>query len=163
MPKLGNVRRFYVGADRAWLAGEQSNSFNRTANPIEVTDKSVTWQQFIAGVRGATASVTVYADDTTGLPQASILEAWEAGQKVKCFVGEIDSTGVDPVIVSGDAFEAVITAISDTNNSNEVASRDVQLNVSGPVTHYAEGTVTPAVTPEPEDDNQEPEDDNQEE
>ena len=144
MPKLGNVRRFYVGADRAWLAGEQSNSFNRTANPIEGTDKSVTWQQFIAGVRGATASVTVYADDTTGLPQASILESWEAGQKVKCFVGEIDSSGVDPVIVSGDAFEAVITAISDTNNNNEVASRDVQLSASGVVTHYAEGAISPA-------------------
>lgn len=138
MPKLGNVRRFYVGADKAWLAGEQNNSFNRTANPIEVTDKSVIWQQFIAGVRGATASVTVYADDTTGLPQATILASWAAGQKVQCFVGELDTSGTDPVIVSGDAFEAVITSISDTNNNNEVASRDIQLTVSGEVTHYNE-------------------------
>lgn len=159
MPKLGNVKRFYVGNDRAWLAGEQSNSFNRTANPIEVTDKSIVWQQFISGVRGATASVTVYADDTVGLPQDTLLESFATGLKVKCFVGEIDSTGVDPVIVSGDAFEAVITSISDTNNNNEVASRDIELTVSGAVTHYAEG----AVSPEPEDDNQEPEDDNQEE
>lgn len=138
MPKLGNVRRFYVGADKAWLAGEQNNSFNRTANPIEVTDKSVIWQQFIAGVRGATASVTVYADDTTGLPQATILASWAAGQKVQCFIGELDTSGTDPVIVSGDAFEAVITSISDTNNNNEVASRDIQLTVSGEVTHYNE-------------------------
>lgn len=138
MPKLGNVRRFYVGADKTWLAGEQNNSFNRTANPIEVTDKSVIWQQFIAGVRGATASVTVYADDTTGLPQATILASWAAGQKVQCFIGELDTSGTDPVIVSGDAFEAVITSISDTNNNNEVASRDIQLTVSGEVTHYNE-------------------------
>lgn len=138
MPKLGNVRRFYVGADKAWLAGEQNNSFNRTANPIEVTDKSVVWQQFISGVRGATASVTVYADDTTGLPQATILASWAAGQKVQCFVGELDTSGTDPVIVSGDAFEAIITSISDTNNNNEVASRDIQLTVSGVVTHYNE-------------------------
>lgn len=138
MPKLGNIRRFYVGADKAWLAGEQNNSFNRTANPIEVTDKSVIWQQFIAGVRGATASVTVYADDTTGLPQATILASWAAGQKVQCFIGELDTSGTDPVIVSGDAFEAVITSISDTNNNNEVASRDIQLTVSGEVTHYNE-------------------------
>ena len=138
MPKLGNVRRFYVGVDKAWLAGEQNNSFNRSANPIEVTDKSVIWQQFIAGVRGATASVTVYADDTTGLPQATILASWAAGQKVQCFIGELDTSGTDPVIVSGDAFEAVITSISDTNNNNEVASRDIQLTVSGEVTHYNE-------------------------
>ncbi len=136
MPQLGNERRFYVGTGKTWLAGEQSNSFNRTSNPIEVTDKSVKWQQFIAGVRGATATVTVFTDDTDGGPQHDCLEGWSEGDVVKCFVGVLDEN----TVVSGDAFDAIITSISDTNNSNEVASREIQLNATGVVTHTAKSS-----------------------
>ena len=54
MAVLGNERRCYItstqtGGIFTWLKGEQNNSFNRSAEAIEVSDKSTDWTQFIAG------------------------------------------------------------------------------------------------------------------
>lgn len=139
--KMGNVRRFYLtsdtsgsiaGASPVWLAGEQTNSFNRTQDTLEYSDKaSGNWKKFLAGMKSATADVTVYADDSDA-QQKKMLESFQAGQNVFCFVGEV--TGSDSLTASsGDAFEAVITAINDTNNQNEVASRQISLQVTGEI------------------------------
>ncbi len=139
--KMGNVRRFYLtsdtsgniaGASPVWLAGEQTNSLNRTQDTLEYSDKaSGNWKKFLAGMKSATADVTVYADDND-TQQKKMLDAFQAGQNVFCFVGEV--TGSDSLTASsGDAFEAVITAINDTNNQNEVASRQISLQATGAV------------------------------
>lgn len=139
--KMGNVRRFYLtsdtsgsiaGASPVWLAGEQTNSFNRTQDTLEYSDKaSGNWKKFLAGMKSATADVTVYADDNDA-QQKKMLDAFQAGQNVFCFVGEV--TGSDSLTASsGDAFEAIITAINDTNNQNEVASRQISLQATGAV------------------------------
>lgn len=137
--KLGNERRFYLTSDTkgsiagttpVWLAGEQTNSLNRTQDTLEYSDKaSGNWKKFLAGMKSATADVTVYADDDDE-QQKKMLDSFYAGQNVFCFVGEV--TGTDTLTASkGDAFEAVITSVNDTNNQNEVASRQISLQVTG--------------------------------
>ena len=66
MSKLGNVMRAYIKVSTAytWLTGEQSNRLNMTAEAVETSDKSTVWAQFISGKKGATAEVTVFADNT---------------------------------------------------------------------------------------------------
>ena len=76
MAELGNARKAYItlgssGTPTTWLSGEQTNSFNRTAEAIEVSDKSTQWAQFITGKKGATAEITVYTDDTADGPRPS--------------------------------------------------------------------------------------------
>ena len=137
--RLGNDRRFYLTADTkgsiagttpVWLAGEQTNSLNRTQDTLEYSDKaSGNWKKFLAGMKSATVDVTVFADDSDE-QQKEMLDSFYAGQNVFCFVGEV--TGTETLTASkGDAFEAVITAINDTNNQNEVASRQISLQVTG--------------------------------
>ena len=137
MAQLGNERKCYLttssGGTFTWLAGEQNNSFNRTAEAIEVSDKSTDWAQFIAGKKGATASVTVYADDTASGPQMEILQALHKGESVYCFIGVLGS-GNTPT--TGDMFEAIVTECSDTNDYGAVASRSISLQVTGEPTHY---------------------------
>ncbi len=120
------------GTPTTWLAGEQSNSFNRTAEAIETSDKSTDWAQFISGKKGATAEVTVYTDDTTGGPQHSMINALHTGAHVRCFIGKL--TGNTPA--EGDLFTAVVTSISDTNDNGAVAARTISLTASGEVLHY---------------------------
>lgn len=42
---LGNTKKAYikVGSSYTWLGGEQSNSLNRTAEAVEISDKSTDW------------------------------------------------------------------------------------------------------------------------
>ena len=139
MAELGNIRRFYLGTALSgetwtWLAGEQSNSFNLTAESIEVSDKSTEWQQFISGKKGATATVTVFTDDTASGPQHDMISALTNGENVFCFIGKLASSGNTPT--EGDAFEAIITSISDTNDQGSVASRQISLTATGAVKHY---------------------------
>lgn len=140
MAELGNKRRFYLGSSMSgsswtWLAGEQNNSFNRTAESIEVSDKSTEWQQFISGKKGATASVTVFTDDESSGPQHNMISALHSGDTVFCFVGKLSSgSGSSPS--EGDAFEAIITEIADTNDQGAVATRQISLTATGEVTHY---------------------------
>lgn len=144
MAVLGNTRRVYIVTGTGtltytWLAGEQTNTFNRTAEAIETSDKSTIWAQFISGKKGATAEVTVFTDDTSTEPQHTALSALHNGQVVKVFIGTL-STGQNPAPTAGDVFEAIITAISDTNDVGTVSTRSISLTATGAVTH------TPAIS-----------------
>ena len=135
-PVLGNSKKFYIGTGSGtisytWLAGEQNNSVTLNSNPIEVSDKSTAWQQFIAGVRGGTAEVTIYADDEDA-QQMAALDALAGGNTILCFVGTLSSSTPS----AGIAFEAVINSISDTNDNNAVATRTMSLTITGAPTLY---------------------------
>jgi len=137
MAELGNNRRVYLalgssGTPATWLSGEQTNSFNRTAEAIEVSDKSTVWAQFISGKKGATAEVTVFTDDTSAGPQYNAIKALHTGATVRVFIGTLD--GSSPT--QGDVFTAIVTAISDTNDQGTVATRSISITASGEVTHY---------------------------
>ena len=139
MAQLGNTRRGYIVTGSSsktytWLSGEQNNSFNRTAEAIEDSDKSTEWAQFLSGKKGATAEVTVYTDDNDAQQKAA-LAALEAGTPVSVFIGTL-SSGSSPAPSEGDAFKAIITAINDTNDNGAVASRSLSLTATGAVTHY---------------------------
>ena len=141
MAELGNKRKFYLvagttqAATYTWLAGEQTNSLNRTADAIEVSDKETEWKKFIYGTKGATAEVTVFTDDSSSGPQKDFLKALHQGQTVKCFVGKL-GTGQSASPSEGDAFEAIVNAVSDTNDNGAVATRSLSLTANGAVTHY---------------------------
>lgn len=139
MAVLGNERRCYIttaeGGTYTWLAGEQNNSFNRSAEAIEVSDKSTDWTQFIAGKKNATAGVTVFVDDTASAPQHQMLSALHKGTTVYCFIGKLGGTG-SQTPSEGDLFEAIVTECSDTNDFGAVATRSISLQVTGEPTHY---------------------------
>lgn len=135
---LGNKNKFYVKIGTAttytWLTGEQNNSVNRTQEAVEVSDKSSDWAQFIAGKKGATIEATVFADNSDSA-QAEALKSLHNGTNLKFFVGQL-SSDTPPVESSGEVGEAVVTAISDTNDFGAVASRTISLTVTGALTHY---------------------------
>jgi len=138
MAELGNNRRVYIVTGTGtltytWLSGEQTNSFNRTAEAIETSDKSTQWAQFLSGKKGATAEVTVYTDDSN-VQQKAALTGLHNGSTVKVFIGTL-TTGTNPAPSAGDLFDAVVTAISDTNDNGAVASRSISLTATGAVTH----------------------------
>lgn len=138
MAVLGNTRRVYIVTGTTtltytWLTGEQTNNFNRTSEALEYSDKSTVWSQFLAGKRGATAEVTVYVDDAN-TEQKAVLTALHNGTKVKVFIGTL-TTGQNPAPSEGDLFEAIVTAISDTNDNGSVATRSMSLTATGAVTH----------------------------
>lgn len=140
MAVLGNSRKVYIaagssGTPEAWLAGEQSNNVNRTAEAIEVSDKSSEWAKFIAGKKGTTIEVTVFTDDTEDGPQHVALNALHTGGYVRVFIGELDD---QDAVVSGDLATGIITAISDTNDTGAVASRTLSITITDSVTHTAE-------------------------
>lgn len=139
MAELGNNRKCYIGTSISgtwtWLSGEQSSSLNRSNTAVETSDKSSTWQQFISGIKGATADVTVFIDDTDA-QQKSIIAALAGGTNVFVFIGELSTSGSTTTLSAGDAFEAVVTAVNDTNDNGSVASRSISLTATGPVTHY---------------------------
>jgi len=137
MAVLGNSRKAYVtlgssGTPTTWLSGEQTNSFNRTAEAIEVSDKSTEWAQFISGKKGATAEITVFTDDTSGGPQHNLIKALHTNATVRVFIGVLSGSAAS----QGDVFTAIVTAISDTNDNGSVASRSISLTATGEVTHY---------------------------
>ena len=139
MAELGNKRKCYIGTSISgtwtWLTGEQSNNFNRTQTAVETSDKSSSWQSFIGGIKGATADVTVHTDDTDTQQQA-VIAALAGGTNVFVFIGELSTSGSTTTLSAGDAFEAVVTAVNDTNDNGSVASRSISLTVTGTVTHY---------------------------
>lgn len=137
---LGNKKRFYLTADThgqlagktpVWLAGEQTNSVNRSSDTIEVSDKATgEWKKFISGTKSATADVTVYADDEDE-QQKKVMDGFYKGQTVFCFVGEVTGEPSAITAAKGDAFEAIVTAVNDTNGNNEVATRQISLQATG--------------------------------
>ena len=138
---LGNNNKFYVKIGTAttytWLTGEQSNSVNRTQEAIEVSDKSSAWAQFIAGKKGATIEATIFADNADSAQQEA-LKSLHNGTDLKFFVGSlVGGTGADAGNPSsGEVGEAVVTAISDTNDYGAVSTRNLSLTVNGALTHY---------------------------
>ena len=129
---LGNKRRVYIGANRTWLTGENTNTLNITAEAVEVSDKDSKWAQFLSGKKGATATVTVWADNTD-TQQTAVLTGLFKGEDVKVFIG---SLGTGSSIAEGDAFDAVVTSVSDTNDNGSASSRQISLTANGAVTHY---------------------------
>ena len=141
MAKAGRNVKAYIGVAGSgssvtytWLTGEQSNSFNLTQAQLEVTDKSSAWQQFIAGIKGATAEITVCADNTNAQQKAAIKSIHD-GATIKVFIGEL-GTGQTPTPTDGDAFDALVTNIGDTNEVGGIATRQISVVASGAVTHY---------------------------
>ena len=136
MAQLGNTRRVYIvtGTTPTYtvLAGEQTNSVNRTAEAIEVSDKSSDWAQFISGKKGATAEATVFLNDLSTDKQHAVLQALAAGSTVKVFIGTLANNAPS----EGDLFDAIVTAISDTNDVGAVSTRSISLTATGAVTHY---------------------------
>lgn len=138
MAKAGRNVKAYIGVkpgggnNYTWLTGEQSNSFTLTQAQLEVTDKSSAWQQFIAGIKGATAEITVFADNTDAQQNAAIKSIHD-GVTIPVFIGELGA-GATPS--DGDAFDALVTSCSDTNEVGGIATRQLSVVASGAVTHY---------------------------
>ena len=139
MAELGNTRRVYIvtgdGASYTALKGEQTNSVNRSAESIDISDKDTgAWGSTMAGKKSLTVDVTVYADNTD-TNQKQLLNAFYLDQTVKVFIGKLGS-GNTPS--EGEAFDAVITSISDTNDAGAVATRAMSLASKGQPTIYPE-------------------------
>ena len=135
MAELGNIRRVYIitgdGNTYTALKGEQSNSVNRSAESIDISDKDTgSWGSTMAGKKSLTVDVTVYADNTE---QKVFLDAFYKDQTVKVFIGKLGD-GNTPV--EGEAFDAVITSISDTTDAGTVATRSMRLASKGAPTVY---------------------------
>lgn len=138
MATSGNKRKLYLTTSKdasgqfTWLKGEQSNSLNIDAEMLESTDKSSDWRQFIAGIKGATAEVSVFADNSADSPQFQLMESLFKGTSVFCFIGTLGD-GETPA--EGDIFEALVSSISTPNEMGSVVTRSVSLQVTGEVVH----------------------------
>lgn len=130
---LGNTKKAYikVSSTYTWLGCEQSNNINITQEAVETSDKSTAWAQFIAGKKGATAEITVFADNNDNA-QKQALKGIFNGTSVDVFIGTI--SGSSPQ--SGEAFTAIVTGVSETNDFGAVSSRTISLTANGAVTHY---------------------------
>ena len=137
MAELGNSRRVYIitgnGDTYTALKGEQTNSVNRSAESIDISDKDTgAWSSTMAGKKSLTLDVTVYADNTDA-NQKAMLNAFYTDQTVKVFVGKIGDGGAPS---EGEAFDAAITSIGDTNDNGAVATRAMSLASKGAPTLY---------------------------
>lgn len=137
MAELGNTRRVYIvtgeGDTYTVLKGEQSNSVNRSAESIDISDKDTgAWGSTMAGKKSLTVDVTVYADNTDA-NQKAILNAFYKDETVKVFVGKL---GEGNTPSEGELFEATIVSIGDTNDAGAVATRAMSLASKGAPTLY---------------------------
>lgn len=132
---LGNDWKMYVGKKASSgseisytvLKGEQNSSLNITSDLIETTTKEA-WKTFMAGTKGATGNVTLFAD-VTDAQQKALLASLMSGTEVFCFFGDMtDST--KPV---GYTFTALVGSIGETADKGAVLSRDVALTATGEV------------------------------
>lgn len=135
MAELGNTRRVYViasdGSTYTALKGEQTNSVSRSAESIDISDKdSGAWGDTMAGKKSLSVDVTVYADNTE---QKAFLDAFYKDQTIKVFIGKLGDNNTPS---EGEAFDAVITSISDTNDAGAVATRSMNLVSKGAPTVY---------------------------
>ena len=139
MAELGNTRRVYIitgdGTSYSVLKGEQSNSVNRSAESIDISDKDTgSWGSTMPGRKSLTVDVTVYADNNDE-NQKKMLNAFYTDQTVKVFVGKMGDGGTP---AEGEAFDAVIVSVSDTNDAGAVATRALSLASKGAPTIYPE-------------------------
>ena len=123
---LGNTKKAYikVSSTYTWLACEQSNSLNITQEAVETSDKSTAWAQFLAGKKGATA-------DNNAAAQKAALKGIFNGASVDVYIGVLTGT----TLTSGDAFNAIVTGVSDTNDFGAVSSRTISVTANGAVSH----------------------------
>lgn len=135
--KLGNNFKVYLASsalsDATLLTGESTSSVNLSSNPVEVSDKSSPWQKYIAGLRGGTADITVYADSSDA-QQKSFLSGLKNGTSVLVFIGEM--SGTTPAPSNGISFNAIVSSISDTYDNGSAASRSISLQMTGEPTFY---------------------------
>ena len=132
---LGNTRKLYIvksGSNYAALTGETTSSLNLSADMIEVSDKGASWKEYLAGYKGGTADVTIYADEQDA-QQVALLNALYNGTELDCFLGELGS-GNTPA--NGDAFKALVTSVGETYDTGSAIARNVSLQITGEVTHY---------------------------
>jgi predicted secreted protein len=123
------------GSSYTVLKGEQSNSVNRSAESIDISDKdSGAWGSTMPGKKSVTLDVTVYADNSDA-QQKQLLNAFYTDQTVKVFVGKVGSNNTP---TEGEAFDAVIVSIGDTNDAGSVATRAMSLASKGAPTLYPE-------------------------
>ena len=121
------------GSTYSVLKGEQNNSVNRSAESIDISDKDTgAWGSTMPGKKSFTVDVTVYADNTDAL-QKAVLNAFYTDQTVKVFVGKM---GEGNTPAEGEAFDAVIVSIGDTNDAGAVATRSMSLASKGAPTLY---------------------------
>lgn len=140
MAVTGRNRRVYLTtkggmATYTWLAGEQSNNFSIESEMLETTDKSSDFRQYIPGIKGGSADVTVFADTAASGPQHQLISALYKGESVYVFIGTL---GDDGQPAEGDAFEAYIASISTPNEISGVVTRSITLQITGEITHLPE-------------------------
>lgn len=137
MAELGNTRRVYIitgsGDTYTVMKGEQTNSVNRSAESIDISDKDTgAWGSTMAGKKSFSVDVTVFADNNDANQKAA-LNAFYTDQTVKVFVGKMGESNTP---AEGEAFEATIVSISDTNDAGAVATRAISLASKGAPTLY---------------------------
>ena len=124
-----------TGSSYTVLKGEQSNSVNRSAESIDISDKDTgAWGSTMPGKKSFTLDVTVYADNSDE-QQKAMLNAFYTDQTVKVFVGKL---GEGNTPAEGELFDAAILSISDTNDAGAVATRAMSLASKGAPTLYPE-------------------------
>lgn len=131
---LGNTRKLYIvksGSNYAALTGETTSSLNLSADMIDVSDKGTSWKEYLAGYKGGTVDVTIFADEADA-QQVTLLNALYNGTQVDCFIGEL--SGNAPA--NGDAFKALVASVGETYDTGSAIARNVSLQITGEVTHY---------------------------
>jgi predicted secreted protein len=128
----GSAYRLYVSkvgtSNTTPLVGESTSTLNITADALEVSDKSSAWKQYIAGMRGATLSATLYADDADA-SQKLLISSLMAGDTVHVDLNRMSGQSV----VGEYTAQAIITSIGLTMQNGGVASRDVSFQITGAV------------------------------
>ena len=142
MAELGNANRVYVvagtGNTYTVMKGEQSNSVNRSAESIDISDKdSGAWGNTMSGKKSLNLDITVYADNKDE-NQKTLLKAFYKGETIKIFQGKL-SDGNAPT--EGELFEAEIMNINDTNDAGAVSTRSMSVASKGAPKLYLDGAV----------------------
>lgn len=125
----GSAYKLYVsktGANSTPLVGESTSTLNITADALETSDKSSEWKQYIAGMRGATISATLYADDTDAT-QKTLIDSLMAGDSVNISLRRY----VNNTVVGEYSGKAIITSIGLSMQNGGVATRDVSFQITG--------------------------------
>lgn len=135
----GSAYRLYVakvGANNTTpLVGESTSTLNITADALETSDKSSEWKQYIAGMRGATLSATLYADDSDAT-QKLLLTSLMAGDQVEISLLRIVNGTYDGSYQA----KAIITSIGLSMQNGGVSTRDVSFQITGKLQVIIDGT-----------------------
>lgn len=139
----GSAYKLYVAkagtSNTTPLVGESTSTLNITADALETSDKSSPWKQYIAGMRGATISATLYADDNDG-KQKLLLESLMAGEVVDISLRRFVNNGTAGDIVGDYEGKAIITSVGLSMQNGGVATRDVSLQITGELRFYMNPT-----------------------